>query len=226
MKNLLTKKMKKSKIKIGISLRVVEEKNYTEKRDALSQNWTTFLEEINILPVFIPNTLSNLRSFLENMEICGIILSGGDNIGDHPERDKTEKEIIAFGIENEIPIFGVCRGMQVVNKYFGGKIIQKVGSDHVGKSHKITFTNEVFSSLLQASSIEVNSYHHNVITNEGLGTDLEPFAISSDDTIEGFYHKLLPIEGVMWHPERDQNSYNKIILNKFFQDKAFWRNQG
>ena len=116
--------------------------------------------------------------------------------------------------------------MQVVNKYFGGKIIQNVGSDHVGKSHKITVTNEVFSSLLQASSIEVNSYHHNVITNEGLGTDLEPFAISSDDTIEGFYHKLLPIEGVMWHPERDQNSYNKIILNKFFQEKAFWRNQG
>jgi len=215
--------MNKSKIKIGISLRVVEEKNYTEKRDALSQNWATFLEELNMFPIFIPNTLSNLRSFLENMEISGIILSGGDNIGDHPERDKTEKEIIDFGIENEIPIFGVCRGMQVINKYFGGKIIQNVGSNHLGKSHKIRVTNEVFSSLLQASSIEVNSYHHNVITYEVLGTNLEPFAISSDDTVEGFYHKLLPIEGVMWHPERDQNSNNKIILNKFFQDKAFWR---
>lgn len=215
----------KTEIKIGISSRVVEEKDYTEKRDAISQDWTTFLDGMDILPVFIPNTLSNLSSFLENMKLDGIILSGGDNIGDHPERDKTEKEIISFGIKNEIPIFGVCRGMQVVNKYFGGKIVRIVNSEHVGKPHKITFTNKVFSPVLQTSSVEVNSYHHNVITNEGLGTDLVPFALSADDTIEGFYHRLLPIEGVMWHPERDQNRYNKIILTKFFQEKVFWRNQ-
>ena len=210
-------------MKIGISLRVVEEKKYNEKRDALSQDWTNFLEEIDLLPIFIPNTLENVKSFLSNLEIDGIILSGGDNIGEHPERDKTEKVIIDFGIENKIPIFGVCRGMQVINKYFGGKIIQDSGSNHVCNPHQIMTQNEVFSSLFNTSTLEVNSYHRNIIKNEGLGKDLVPFAISSDDTIEGFYHNKLPIEGVMWHPERDQNENNKIILKKIFQEKAFWK---
>ena len=79
---------------IGISLRVVSVKKYNEKRDALSHDWTRFLEQTNSFPIFIPNTLENIEEFLTEMKINGIILSGGDNIGDFPERDKTEKNII------------------------------------------------------------------------------------------------------------------------------------
>ena len=215
--------MTDSKIKIGISLRITNAEQYSEKRDALSHDWTLFFEGINVFPVLIPNTISNVREFLEKMQLDGFLLSGGDNIGDNPDRDKTEQEIIRFSLEQNLPILGVCRGMQAINKYFHGDIKISTNSKHVGKPHSVKIINSNFSSLLKTSSIEVNSYHNNIIKQEILGNELEPFAISLDDeTIEGFFHRKFPIVGVMWHPERDTNHYNKIILSKVFHEKNFW----
>ena len=211
------------KIKVGISLRVTYAEQYSEKRDALSHDWTLFFEGINVFPVLIPNIISNVREFLEKMQLDGFLLSGGDNIGDNPERDKTEQEIIKFGLDNNLPIFGVCRGMQAINKYFHGETEILANSKHVGKSHAVKIINSNFSSLLKTSSIEVNSYHNNIIKQDILGNELEPFAVSSDDeTIEGFFHRKFPIVGVMWHPERDPNHNNKIILSKVFHENNFW----
>lgn len=210
--------LKRLKIKIGISLRIVEERNYKEKRDALSHDWIKFLEPLDMMPILIPNNLKNVNLFLEEMGIDHIILSGGDNIGDDPLRDKTEKEIIKFGIKNKIPIFGVCRGMQVINKFFGGDTKINSNSDHVGKNHPVILEDN-FSEFLHSKSVVVNSFHNNIITNTNIGAELIPFAYSKDDTIEGFCHKTLPIMGVMWHPERDTNMNNQMILKNFFTEK-------
>ena len=80
------------KSKIGISLRITNAENYDEKRDSLSHDWIILLEKLDIIPVMIPNTISNIDSFLDEMKISGIILSGGDNIGDDAIRDETEKK--------------------------------------------------------------------------------------------------------------------------------------
>ena len=123
--------------KIGITTRIVNAQEYEEKRDALSQDWVEFLEIENIIPILIPNNLSNIPLFLKEINLDGIILSGGDNIGDDDERDNTEKQIIEFGISKKIPIFGVCRGMQVLNKFFKGKMIVSQNNEHVKKDHEI-----------------------------------------------------------------------------------------
>ena len=212
-----------SKIKIGISLRVTNAEQYSEIRDALSHDWPLIFEKMNIFPVLIPNAISNVGEFLEKMQLDGFLLSGGDNIGDNADRDKTEQEIIRFGIEYDLPIFGVCRGMQVINKYFHGEIETLTNSMHVGNPHSVKIINSSFSTLLKTNSIKVNSYHNNIIKQDILGDELEPFAISpKDETIEGFFHKKFPIVGVMWHPERDQHHNSKIILRKVFHDKNFW----
>ena len=215
--------MSHSKIRIGISLRIVESTNYIEKRDALSHDWPPLIEKLNALPIFIPNTLTKLDEFLEDAQINGLILSGGGDIGKNPERDLCEKKIIDFGIKHKIPIFGVCRGMQAINDYFNGGIETLTNSKHVGKPHSVKIINSKFSSLLKTSSIEVNSYHNNIIKQDILGDELEPFALSfEDETIEGFFHRKFPIVGVMWHPERDPNHNNRIILSKIFHEKNFW----
>jgi len=217
--------MTPSKIRVGISLRVVDAKNYNERRDALSQEWIFFLEKLDVFPVLIPNTLSNVKSFLEELEIDGIILSGGDNIGENFERDKTEKQIIEYGLKSEIPIFGVCRGMQVLNKFFGGSIITQNNFNHVEKRHPVLVTNKKFAEYLHKDSMTVNSFHNNTITRECLSKNFEPFAIFNDDkTIEGFLHNELPIIGVMWHPERDPNPDNLVILKTLLENKMFWTN--
>ena len=110
--------MKKNLKVIAISTRIINNQDYFEPRDALSHDWPKILEKLGYYPIFISNFLSNIKSFLENIKIDGIILSGGDNIGDHPLRDNTEIELIKFGIKQNIPIFGVCRGMQVLNNFF------------------------------------------------------------------------------------------------------------
>ena len=69
----------------------------------------------------------------------------------------------------------------------------------------------------------INRFYIGQIDGAGLETDLKPFAISkSDETIEGFFHKTLPIIGVMWHPERDSNLRSESTLMKIFQNRLIW----
>lgn len=209
--------------KIGITSRIVEAPGYTEERDALSHDWPTFLESLNLVPIFIPNSLSNIDSFLTNFDLDGFILSGGDDIGDNLKRDKTEKHIIEFAIKNKLPIFGVCRGMQVINDFFNGKMLKSNNTKHVNNIHTVNLLESPFSKTIPHDQINVNSFHQNLIKSEILGNNLIPFAIDkSDNTIEGFFHKLLPIIGVMWHPERNPTDPSKIILENTFNDNSFW----
>ena len=214
--------MNNPKIRIGISLRITEATNYTEKRDSLSHDWAEFLESIDVLPIMIPNSIYNIDEFLENLDLDGLILSGGDNIGDDEKRDNSEKKILEFGIAKKLPIFGVCRGMQVINHFFNGDIDTISNSDHVDKPHSIQIQNKTFIDFLDGS-MTVNSFHNNIINKNNIGNDLEIFATSGiDETIEGFFHKTYPILGVMWHPERLKNNKNKEMLSKIFREKKFW----
>jgi len=200
-------------------MRIIETENYKETRDALSQEWPKILESLGFVPIFIPNNLSDVRSFLTGMNVDGLILSGGDNIGETPERDKTENEIIQFSLDSKLPIFGVCRGMQILNQFFGGSIKTGKNPQHVGKHHTVDLTDNKVSTWLNSKTIDVNSYHNNTILKEQMGGKLAPFAIcKTDDTVEGFQHQNLPIMGVMWHPERGPNDSNKTILKRFFED--------
>ena len=217
--------MMTDKPKIGISLRVVQAPNYDETRDALSQDWPSLLEELGFIPVFIPNTLGNLESFLKEVSLDGLVLSGGDNIGENQDRDETENKLLMHAIDKKIPVVGVCRGMQLINTYFGGKLSIDDSTIHLTKKHSIEIINGNFSSLFESSSFHVNTYHKNMILTDGLGEGLKPFAIfSEDNSIEGLFHEKLPIIGVMWHPERDPDFNNKVILSTILKNKNFREN--
>ena len=127
---------------------------------------------------------------------------------------KTEIKIIDYSTRNNIPILGVCRGMQLINEFFNGKNIKSDNLNHVGKYHHVKVKNSNFKDML-GEKLEVNSFHNNLIKKEDVGQELEIFAESEEDsTIEGYFHKIHPIIGVMWHPERDQEQeYQSKIIN-------------
>ena len=207
------------KKRIGISLRVQIIEKYDEKRDTISHDWINFLQKTNCVPILIPNNLTDIEDYISEMKLDGIILSGGDNIGEFPERDQTEKKILEFAIKNSFPVLGICRGMQVINTFFGGTIETLENSKHVGDHHFVSL-NKNFASFLHTEKLQVNSFHNNVIKPKNLGKNLKPFAMANDNTIEGFYHIELPIFGVMWHPERSPNDKNELIIRKIFYEKA------
>ena len=209
--------------KIGITLRVVENTSYVEKRDALSQDWPSLLESINCIPVFIPNSTASTKSILQEMDLDGIILSGGDCIGDNKERDFTEKIILDYAILKKIPVFGVCRGMQVINEFFGGKVTIIENNNHIVKSHKIRLLDSIIFPFFKHDPINVNSFHRNIIKENDLGNELKIFAVLDDDkTVEGFFHSKYPIIGVMWHPERNSTEQDRFLLKQFFYDQSMW----
>ena len=215
--------MAQKKKKFGISLRVELIEKYNEKRDTISQEWINFLQKLAITPILIPNTLDDVKSYILDVGIDGIILSGGDNIGKFPERDETEKQILDYAIDKKFPVLGVCRGMQIINEYFGGKVLVNDNNNHVGKSHQIHIMDQKFSKLLGHNNIEVNSFHNNIIAKKTVGEKLQIFALSPDDnTIEGYYHSEFPIIGVMWHPERGIVSKHQTKLMEIFENKSLW----
>ena len=216
--------MQQKKKRFGISLRVELIEKYNEKRDTISQEWTIFLQKLAITPILIPNTLDDVKSYISDVGIDGIILSGGDNVGQFPERDKTEKQILDYAVDKRFPVLGVCRGMQIINEYFGGKMLTNDNDNHVGKPHQIHIMDQKFSKLLGHNNIQVNSFHNNIISKKSIGEKLQIFALSPhDNTVEGYYHSDLPIIGVMWHPERDMISKHQTKLMEVFENKSLWQ---
>lgn len=211
-------------LKVGISLRVENFEKYNEKRDVISQDWIKFCNGANLIPILIPNTLENTKKFLDEIKPDLLIFSGGDNIGEDPERDKTEIDMIEFAIKNKIPSLGVCRGMQFFNKYFGGEIEHGMNKDHVKTRHKIKITDKKLSTLLEKNESDVNSFHENLLSSKILGKGLMSFGIAEKDkTVEAFYHEKYPIIGVMWHPERESNLKEEYKLIKILKNKKIWK---
>ena len=91
--------MKNKKRRIGITLRVENILKYNEKRDAISHEWVKLIEKLDMIPIFIPNTLNDVKLFVEELELDGLILSGGDNKGDEELRDQTENILIKFQLK-------------------------------------------------------------------------------------------------------------------------------
>ncbi len=167
---------------------------YGERRDCADQNIPRFLEACGYIPVPVPNVISAAKSLFTSLEPAGIVFTGGNSLskygGDAPERDEVERCLLEMAIKNDIPVYGFCRGMQVILDYFGCEL-QNV-SGHVAKRHTV-------SGIL--GELEVNSYHNQgavAVTDE-----LEILAKSEDGVVEAVRHKQYNVTANMWHPERE-----------------------
>jgi len=217
--------MNSNKPQIAISLRIVKAENYDETRDALSHDWPKLLEELGLVPIYIPNKLSDIMKYLSNFQINGLILSGGDNLGKDPERDDTEKELLQHAISKKIPTLGICRGLQLINGHFGGSLTKNQTNSHIGKNHELDVVDEKFRKILNCKKIITNSFHKNTISTSQLSLNLRPIAIHTvDKTVEAAFHETLPIVGLMWHPERNSDKFDKQIISSIFKKTVFQNN--
>lgn len=168
--------------------------SYGERRDCADQNIPRFLEACGYLPVPVPNIRSIAGNMLWQISPAGIVLTGGNSLvkygGNAPERDEMEKDMLQYALLHDIPVYGFCRGMQVIADYFGCVLEQVQG--HVAVRHKITG---------KTGEMEVNSFHNQACVHAQ--PPLEILAQAEDGVIEAFCHKEKPVFATMWHPERE-----------------------
>ena len=179
---------------------------------------------------------------LRNLKGTLLIFTGGKDI--HPsrwgeeiifpdlekideERDEAEFKVMEEAVKLKLPILGICRGMQLINVFFGGTLFHDMNSELSGVvvlcdahqqasmlspeakrrlAHQVFLKREISDDLkdllhhLKATHGGfVTSRHHQAVRK--LGDGLEPICYAKDGIVEAVYHRELPILGVQWHPE-------------------------
>ena len=111
---------------VAVSQRIDDYTERNERRDALDQKLSSFLMECGFFSLPVPNALSNngegksedafseLGSWLQVFKPNAILLSGGNDVGSCIDRDCTEKGLIDFASKRNLPVLGICRGMQMM----------------------------------------------------------------------------------------------------------------
>lgn len=160
----------------------------------------------------------------------GILFSGGEDVNPKyfgedidekcgkicDDRDEFELKLYKYAVSKNIPIFGICRGIQLINVGAGGTLIQDIESYTNGKilnekhrqqppyenfAHESkVIENTYFSELFGKDKISTNSMHHQAVKD--LAPGFKAGVISEDGFIEAIYsenHNF--IAGVQWHPE-------------------------
>jgi putative glutamine amidotransferase len=155
------------------------------------------------------------------------------NLSDFDEkRDEFEIELLTYWETSQMPLLGVCRGLQLLNVFLGGTLIPDLPTcGKFNHSRKLTEPryhpvlidpNSELSSLLKVRTGDVTSIHHQSI--DRIGEGLVTNAISPDGVIEGVEwlnpRRVPAMLLVQWHPEamRDQMSpFSKSIRDNFIK---------
>ena len=187
------------------------------------------IEEGGGIPVLLPPQLSASARETLWRRLDGLVLTGGGDIeparfGElpHPrttlisaERDALELDLVDRALRDEVPLFAICRGLQVVNVALGGTLHQHV-PDAVGetvqhsqteKRHVATHPVKLMTEgtrlgeILGSPELTVNSFHHKA--GRTLGRGLRDVAWAPDQVIEAIEHddRHRFIVAVQWHPE-------------------------
>ena len=192
--------------RIGLTMRVANAQGYDELRDSLARDWAAFmtaaLPDVQWLPV--PNLGASVIEFAAAWRLDGFLFTGGNDLGESVLRDDTERAILQWALRDRLPVFGVCRGLQIIQRYFGGNLQRCRREDHVGVRHEVKLAPLSSCSIPPPEVREVNSFHHWAVPLKEVPAVLQVFATTDDGWAEGLVHREAHITAVQWHPERLQ----------------------
>ena len=213
--------------------------NYEDLTCRLGRGYYQKVVEAGGVPLIIPPTTDRHVIINTLDRIDALILSGGGDYnplwaGEEPspllhginaERDQAELMITRLAYNRQIPMLGICRGIQTMAMALGGKVFQDISdratekhsqdADRSEPTHSVTIVKDsilyrIYSEAQQCSmfnnqsSIFVNSFHHQAVSDTG-----EKFRVtarSADGIIEAMEStEYKPMMGVQWHPECLEN---------------------
>ena len=221
--------------RFAVSMRVQSAVGYYEPRDAISHDWLDQIRAWGGSPLPVPNLEKHVDVWLADLKPAVLILTGGNDVilrNDQPDdrspvRDATEFASIDWARRHDVPIFATCRGLHVLNQYFGGSVhdISNAGS-HVAQDHDVRLRPPL-STLAGADTLTVNSFHNLGIGEDEVGDGLTICAMSqADGLVEAVVHDSEPIAALQWHPERrrgDKIGVDDTLFCRLLSEGAFWR---
>ncbi|MBR6374974.1 MAG: membrane dipeptidase [Alloprevotella sp.] len=202
--------------------------NFGDKGAELAEGYFRSIEMAGGIPVVIPITENHIELAALLDRIDGLVLSGGADINPlylgedpipqlgsiNPRRDRMEILLTRLAYDRQLPILGICRGIQVLTAVLGGKLYQDIQaqsessfpikhSQDLARGVASHFVDAVPGSIVQTllgDRFAVNSFHHQAVSK--CGPLLRPTAYSADGIIEAVEStEYKSVVGVQWHPE-------------------------
>lgn len=208
--------------------------NYADQTCTLAEGYYQSVLNAGGIPVIIPpryveegDDCSDLSGVLDNID--GIVFSGGGDPnpllfgeepvvqlhGITPERDLQELKLVRMAYDRQIPMLGICKGIQMINAALGGTLYQDIHSQKDGgvwvkhsqdedrrfPSHTVKVENgTLLHKLFGKDTLQVNSFHHQACKD--IAPCLRLSVISPDGIVEAIEsNEYKSILGVQWHPE-------------------------
>ncbi|SLM32222.1 Predicted glutamine amidotransferase [Desulfamplus magnetovallimortis] len=195
---------------------------------AVSNSYVQSILMAGGIPVMLPVVEDQDMAAEYLSVIDGLLLSGGEDVctmvyGENPikevemfcpQRDSFEINLFAAAIEQNMPVLGICRGLQVMNTALGGTLYQDIFTQcknilgHLPRRlpvdtlyHTISIKEDsILFDIFGKNELRVNSYHHQAAKD--VADAFRPTAFSTDNIIEGIEHLSRTfVIGVQWHPE-------------------------
>ncbi len=220
---------------------------WTENRNGLlhheiNNQFSEMVLKAGGVPIILPQVVEEqiLDEYLDMID--GLLLVGGSDIAPYtykegnsrylesvrPIRDESEIKLLDKAVSRNMPILAVCRGMQLVNIYFGGDLYQDIysqiekvdnHSDREKKGivyyHKINIEENSRMYNIFGKELLVNSFHHQAIRK--LAKDFKATSYSYDNLIESIeYTKEQFIMGIQFHPEFPQHNKEFYKIFDYF----------
>ncbi len=197
-------------------------------RARLNAAYVEALEGAGLVPLATAPLVDPAAAVELVQRVDGLVLSGGEDVDPrhygsarhpaaqepHPARDSWELALVAAARAQQLPVLAICRGFQVLNVALGGTLVQDIPSEHEtsinhaasGRRNERVHGVDVqpgsrLAALLGATSIAVNSSHHQSIANAAPTLRVTARAtdgiIESGESVDGGWWAV----GVQWHPE-------------------------
>ncbi len=230
---------------IGISMSMLSDSsgifaNY--ERAYVNDDYIRSVRESGGIPLMLPILEEEdiIDFYAQTMD--ALILSGGHDVDPHlygeeleqktgdiyPRRDEYDLKLIHKMVELKKPIFGICRGFQLLNVAFGGTLLQDLSlSEKKLLKHwqnqncslptqKVSFEGDNFFTKIYGRELMVNSWHHQVLKK--VAPCFEVCARTSDGVVEAIEDKKRYIIGVQWHPEMmSREDIHKKMFENFIK---------